>query len=143
MERDLTIQEGIEIPAAELETTASRAGGPGGQHVNKTSSRITLRWNLARSRALPPWLRARAMRRLRGRMTRDGALIVHVDDDRSQHRNRELARERLAELVREAIRPRKRRIETAVPREARERRLEQKRRRGARKRERRRPDEQD
>jgi ribosome-associated protein len=141
MDRDLIIQKGIEIPAAELEITTSRAGGPGGQHVNKTSSRVSLRWNLERSKALPPWLRARAMRRLRSRLTRDGALIVHVDDERSQHRNRELARERLAELVREGIRPRKRRIQTEVPRAVRERRVEEKRRRGARKRERRRPTE--
>jgi len=127
------------IPAAELEITASRAGGPGGQHVNKTSSRVTLRWNLEQSTALPPWLRARAMRRLRRRMTRDGALVVHVDDERSQHRNRDKARERLAELLREAIRPRKKRIATVVPRAVKERRLKDKRRRSDRKRQRRKP----
>jgi ribosome-associated protein len=143
MEEDLSIQDGIAIPASELELTASRAGGPGGQHVNKTSSRITLRWNLERSSALPAWLRARAMRRLRKRLTRDGALVIHVDDERSQHRNREVARERLAELVREAIRPRKKRIATAVPRGVREKRLRDKRRRSARKRERRSPTEND
>lgn len=141
MERDLVIQDGIVIPAAELEITASRAGGPGGQHVNKTSSRVTLRWNLERTAALPSWLRARALRRLRRRLTRDGALIVHVDDERSQHRNREIARERLAEIVRGAIRARKQRVETSVPRAVRERRLVLKRRQGARKRERRRPED--
>jgi ribosome-associated protein len=139
MEKDLPIRDGIAIPGAELRFTASRSGGPGGQHVNTTSSRVTLHWDLAGTTALDPWRRARVMRRLRSRMTRSGEIQIHVEDERSQHRNREIARERLAELIREALRPRKRRVRTRVPAAQRKRRLEHKRRRAETKRRRRRP----
>ena len=143
MERDLEISEGVVIPAAELEVTASRSGGPGGQHVNKVSSRVTLSWSVTTTRALQAWQRARVLRRLASRLTRDGVIRVHVDDHRSQHRNREVARERLAALVRGALTTRKRRVPTTPAPADRRRRLEEKRQRSAIKRSRRPPDAHD
>jgi len=117
------------IPAAELRESASRSGGPGGQHVNKTSTRVTLRWCAAQSAALGEAQRARLLRRLGSRLTRGGDLLVHARRFRSRGRNRELARERLAELVREALATPKARVPTARSRGSRERALAAKRRR--------------
>lgn len=137
--RDLAVRPDLVIPADELRETASRAGGPGGQHVNKASTRVTLRWNAAESAAVGPARRARLLARLARRLTTRGELIVHAARHRSRARNRELARERLAELVREALRIRRPRRTTRPTRASRERRLAGKRRRGAVKRERERP----
>lgn len=139
MARDLDVLPGVVIPGRELEEAASRAGGPGGQHVNKASTRVTLRWNAAESAALGAVRRARLLARLRSRLSGRGELIVHASRHRSRARNRELARERLAELVREAlVVPRERRA-TRPGGSARARRLEGKRRRGVLKRSRARP----
>ena len=81
----------------------SRASGPGGQKVNKTSSRVTLRWSIATSAALSERQRARLLARLRSRLTRDGELVLHAQRSRSQASNREQARARLVELVRAAL----------------------------------------
>jgi ribosome-associated protein len=142
-EAALKVDELVEIPGDELGFVASRAGGPGGQHVNKTASRVTLRWDVERSRALDPVQRARVLRRLRGRISRDGILSVTAEDERSQHRNRELARERLAALVAWALARRKRRLPTGPTEAARRRRRDDKRRRGAVKRLRRASDPED
>lgn len=134
--QELRVQANLVIPADELEETASRSSGPGGQHVNKASTRVTLRWNLRESSALGPVRRARLLARLDTRLTRAGELIVHASRHRSRARNRELARERLAELVRDALRVRRKRVATRPGRAAKARRLETKRRRGGVKRER-------
>ncbi len=139
MEESLKVNDGIVIPGSELRFTASRSGGPGGQHVNKTSSRVTLHWDLSNTDALNPQQRARVMRRLRNRLTRDGNVLVHVDDNRSQHRNKEIARQRLGDAVRNALVERKKRIPTSVSRGAQKRRLETKKRRSSIKRLRRTP----
>lgn len=128
------MRPGLTIPAGELRETASRAGGPGGQHVNKASTRVTLRWAVAESAALSEAQRARLALRLAGRLSRDGELAVHASDERSRARNRTLARERLAELVRTALAVRRPRRATAPTRGSRERRLAQKRRRAVNKR---------
>lgn len=130
MEDDLPIRPGVVIPGHELQFTASRSGGPGGQHVNKTSSKVTLSWNLADSDALSPRQRALALRRLGARITSEGVLRVSASSERSQHRNRLDARRRLAELVRRALQQQRRRIATRTPAAARRRRLEAKRRKG-------------
>lgn len=135
--RDLDVQPGLVIPAGELRETASRAGGPGGQHVNKVSTRVTLRWNPLASAALSPTERARLRRRLARRLTREGDLIVHARRHRSRARNRELARARLAELVREALARRRTRVASRPSRAAQVRGRETKRRRAALKRSRR------
>jgi len=132
--RDLPVQPGLVIPGPELREAASRSGGPGGQHVNKTSTRVSLRWNALESAALDPAQRARLLRRLGGRLTRSGDLVVHARRHRSRARNRELARERLAELVRDALATRRPRRPTRAGRAARERGLAAKRRRGSLKR---------
>ena len=133
---DLAIRRGLAIPGAELVEQASRAGGPGGQHVNKANTRVTLRWNVAASAALSDPQRARLLARLAGRLTRAGELVVHASDARSRARNRESARERLAALVRAGLAQRRPRRATAPTAGSRERRLSAKRRRAARKRER-------
>lgn len=127
---DLEIKEGVTIPGWELWFTASRSGGPGGQHANKASSRVTLYWEPATTTAIDDPRRRRLVKRLSHLLTSEGLLQVHAQDERSQHRNRDLAREKLAQIVRNALRPSKRRKRTRVPRSARRRRLENKRQRG-------------
>jgi len=128
-QRDLVVRRGLVIPAEELRETASRAGGPGGQHVNKANTRVTLRWGASRSTALGPVQRARLMERLGGRLTAAGELVVHASRRRSRERNREDARARLAELVREALAQAPPRVATRPSRASRERKIEAKRRR--------------
>jgi ribosome-associated protein len=134
----LPVRAGLTIPGDELHETASRAGGPGGQNVQKTSTRVSLRWSLATSRALDPALRARLLARLCSRLTRDGELLVHAEDTRSQAQNRALARARLAALVRAALVERRPRRPTRPGRAARARRVDTKRARGEAKQRRRR-----
>jgi len=123
---DLTVRSGLVIPASEITEVASRSGGPGGQHVNKTSTRVTLRWEVTSSGALDEKQRRRILSKLAARLTRRGVLVVHAQRFRSRARNRELARERLVELVDAALaRPRARRP-TRPTRASRERRLAQK-----------------
>lgn len=129
--KDLEIRPGLVIPAAELQEAASRSGGPGGQHVNKTSTRVSLRWNAISSEVLTETLRRRLLRRLESRLTRSGDLLVHARQQRSRTRNRELARERLAELVREGLASPRQRVATRATRGSKKRRLDTKRQRGA------------
>ena len=126
---DLIINTGVLIPAAELVYSASRASGPGGQHVNTTDSRIQLRWNLMESPALSEPQRARLRRVLSSRITEVGEIILACDSNRSQRRNREEVTQRLAALVREALIPPKPRKKTRPTAASRERRLQDKRRR--------------
>jgi len=128
------VRRGLVIPGAELRETASRSSGPGGQHVNKSNTRVTLRWSVADSVALGPNQRRRVLRRLASRSTRDGEVLVHASRHRSRARNRELARERLAELVAEALRIRPVRKKTKPSTASKRRQLETKRRRAATKR---------
>ncbi len=137
--RDLEIRHSLTIPGGEISEAASRAGGPGGQHVNKTSTRVTLRWNVRDSATLSPAQRALLLERLGPRLTRSGSLVVHAAGTRSRGKNREAARERLAELVRDALRVSRRRVPTRPSKGARERRLTEKKQRGATKQQRRAP----
>ncbi len=130
---DLPIPGGPILPAEELEERTSRSGGPGGQNVNRRSTRVSLRWSLRDSRALDPRTRARLLRALGPRLTRAGAVLIHCDTHRSQARNREEARRRLQALLAEALRPRAPRIPTRPGTGARERRLREKRHRARRK----------
>ena len=138
---DLRVTDALAIPAGELEVRASRAGGPGGQHVNTTSSRIELRWDVRSSTALTNSQRSRLLERLAPRLTNDGVLVLHASEHRSQHRNRDAALARLAALVADGLEvPRERRA-TRPSRAARRRRVEEKRARGATKELRRRPED--
>jgi len=135
-QQDLKISAKLVIPAHELEEQASRSGGPGGQHVNKTSNRVTLRWNLRNSPTLSDEQRVRLLDRLRSRITRSGDLIVHVDGHRSRRRNLEEARERLVDILTQGLEVARSRRSTGPSRAARQRRMDEKRRRSNLKRDR-------
>ena len=127
----------VAIPRAELTARATRAGGPGGQHVNTSSTRIELTWSVRDTRALDDAQRARVLAKLASRIDADGVLRVVSSAHRSQRQNRDAAEARLAELVRQALAVPKARKKTRPPRAAKEARLEEKKRRGERKRQRR------
>ena len=105
MSRDgaLVVDSSISIPRAELTFRASRAGGPGGQHVNTSSTRVELLWNVNRSRAVDHDQRARLRDKLAARIDGDGNVRVVASANRSQLRNREDAEVRLATLIRRAL----------------------------------------
>lgn len=124
----------VEIPLSEIELRTSRSSGPGGQHANVTESRVEAVFDVAASRALSEEQKRRLMAHCGARVT------AVAQDARSQSRNRELALERLAARIANGLKVRKRRQATKPGRGARERRLEQKRRRSDTKRQRRRPD---
>ena len=129
MQEDLTIRPGLIIPGSELTAQASVGGGPGGQHVNKSATRITLRWSIAHSQVLRPWQRTQLLERLRSRLTTDGELVLHVHQHRSQQRNLDTARERLATLVRDSLQVQKKRRPTKPTRASKKRRVDSKKRR--------------
>jgi ribosome-associated protein len=135
----IRVSDSLEIPRSELTMRASRASGAGGQHVNKTSSRIEISWNVNTSRSLTDDQRARLLDRLASRLSDDGSLRVVASDTRSQLRNREAAEARFAETVRKALIVPRKRKPTRKPRAADEARLAEKKRHSDRKRERKRP----
>ncbi|MBW2494463.1 MAG: aminoacyl-tRNA hydrolase [Deltaproteobacteria bacterium] len=137
---DLRVSRGLVIPAGELHATASRSSGPGGQHVNKSSTRVTLRWNIEASEALSDRQRALLLSRLDHRLTRGGELVLHAGRARSRARNLENARERLAKIVSGGLATTRKRIATRASAGARKRRVEQKKRRSSIKSQRRRPE---
>lgn len=131
MSDDLIINSLVTIPASELVFSASRSSGPGGQHVNTTDSRVQLRWDLQESAALTEAQRIRLLQSLSSRLTDAGQLILACDTHRSQLRNRLEVAQRLASMVREALVPPKPRKKTRSTKAAKERRLDDKRRRSS------------
>jgi ribosome-associated protein len=127
----------VVIPRSELVIRATRSGGPGGQHVNTSSTRIEITWDVLRSRALSDEERQRVVARLGARVSDEGSVRVVASDSRSQRQNRERAEARLGDLIRRALAVPRARKRTRVPRGAVEARLESKRRLGERKRQRR------
>jgi len=126
----LRITDALALADWELTEDFTRASGPGGQNVNKVSTAVELRFEAARSPHLSAAVKAR-LRRLAGRRwTADGAIVLRVEDTRSQARNRAIARDRLSELVRAALTPPRPRIATRPTAASRRRRIEAKTRRG-------------
>jgi ribosome-associated protein len=130
MKNDVPVKNGIVIPEHELEITTSRAGGPGGQHVNKTDSRITVRWNVKITTVLTEDQKSRALQNLASRLTESGDLIIHNNETRSQLQNKKLALMILANEVRRALHVPKKRMATRISKAKKESRLQAKSHRG-------------
>ncbi len=129
-ETHLIVNDALAIPRAELSYQASRAGGPGGQHVNTSSTRIEVWWDVAGSPSLSDAQRAQLLSRLAARLDGAGQLRLVAAGSRSQLRNREEVTERLRSVIADALKVRKSRRKTKIPRAAKERRLEEKKKRG-------------
>ena len=130
----LPIRPGLALPLSEIELRTSRSSGPGGQHANVTASRVEVSFDVAASPTLTDEQRARISAKLGPRVT------ASAQDTRSQHRNRELALERLATRLAHALEVRRARTKTRPTRASQRRRVDSKKRRGETKRSRRRPD---
>ncbi|MEP6729333.1 MAG: alternative ribosome rescue aminoacyl-tRNA hydrolase ArfB [bacterium] len=135
-EDGLLLSESMMIPRSELTFRASRAGGAGGQHVNTSSTRIELLWNVRTTQALDEDARARIEGKLASRIDGEGWIRVVSSARRSQGQNRVAAEERLVELLKGALVVKKRRKPTKPSRSAKEARLEEKKQRGETKRQR-------
>lgn len=132
MDNPLFVNETVAISPGELWFTASRSGGPGGQHVNKTSSKVTLHWSVETTEALSQAQKQLVLFKLGNKIT-DGILKLHVEDSRSQHKNKETALTRLAQLVAEALKQPKPRVKTKVSKGQKKRRLDDKKQRSEKK----------
>lgn len=131
--RDLDLGDGIVVPADLLRAVFSRSGGPGGQNVNKVETRVTIEVDVD-ALPLPEERKARLRQRLASRINRDGVLRVTSQVARSQSDNRDRALARMEELLRESLMEQKPRRKTRVPKGVKEKRLEEKKKRGEKKR---------
>jgi ribosome-associated protein len=134
MADDLVVQPGVVIPATELVWAAARSSGPGGQNVNKVSTKVELRFDFRASRALDEGAKARLTRLAAGRLDAEGRLLITSQVSRSQTHNLDDARQKLSALVRQALVREKKRKPTRPTRASTRRRLESKRRQSERKR---------
>ncbi|HSL72196.1 MAG TPA: alternative ribosome rescue aminoacyl-tRNA hydrolase ArfB [Longimicrobiales bacterium] len=133
----ILINDSLSIPRAELEFRATRSGGPGGQHVNTSATRVQLTWNVAASPSLSDAQRARILTRLATRIDERGVLQLTASGSRSQYQNRVEVTERFAVLLAQALKVPKPRKKTRPSKKVREARLQSKRRRSETKRRRR------
>lgn len=121
------------IPDSELRIETARSGGPGGQNVNKVASTVQLRWCVGTSAVFSMQEKEKIRRTLKNRLNADDEIMIDVDEERSQAQNREVAVARLQGLVTQALKPKKVRRPTRPTRASKERRLEEKKRVGERK----------
>ncbi|HSC24948.1 MAG TPA: alternative ribosome rescue aminoacyl-tRNA hydrolase ArfB [Candidatus Babeliales bacterium] len=126
MKNDLYIKNGITIPDHELEITTSRSSGAGGQHVNKTDTRITVRWNIKTTTALTEEQKSYVLERLKTHITNEGDIIIHNSESRSQHQNKKNALNNLATVIRNALHIPKKRVATKISKALKESRLKSK-----------------
>ena len=126
MKNDLFIKNGITIPEHELEIIASRSGGAGGQHVNKTSTRVSVRWNIKTTTALTQEQKEYILEKLQSRVTENDDLIIHNSESRSQAQNKKNALNNLAAIIRNALHIPKKRLATKVSKALKEARLKSK-----------------
>lgn len=126
MKNDLSVKNGITIPEHELHISTSRSGGAGGQHVNKTETRVTLRWNVHASQAVNDAQKQRIAEKLQHQLTTDGDIVVHASAGRSQAQNKKAALAQLATIIRQALHVPKKRMKTKISKATKEARLRQK-----------------
>ena len=127
-ENILNISDQLQIPGSEIRYRFSRSGGPGGQHVNRSETRVELLWNISSTPNLSEDQRQRLLDALRNRIDDEGVLHLVSGETRSQERNRKAVTERFVALLQEALRPRRKRKKTKLSKAAKERRREEKRR---------------
>ena len=125
----IAVNDGLWIPRAELTYRATRSGGPGGQHVNTSSTRVELVWDVDGSPSVTEEQRALIRGKLANRISGEGTLLLAASDHRSQYQNKEAVTERFAALLREALTVQKKRKKTRPPRGASEARLRAKKQR--------------
>jgi ribosome-associated protein len=133
----LEVNDSVRVPRAELTYRATRSGGPGGQHVNTSSTRVELAWNVDASPSVSDEERARIREKLSNRISGEGLLLLSASEHRSQNRNKEAVTERFVELVRQALVVQAKRKKTRPSKAAREARLHAKKHRSEVKRRRR------
>lgn len=127
------INQHLRIPESELRFRFSTSGGPGGQHANRSETRVTLLFDVAGSPSLPEYTRARLMEKLANRLDKEGVLRVDVQDSRSQHQNRETAIARFQAILAHALIVMKKRRPSKPGRAQKQRRLDEKKRQGKKK----------
>jgi ribosome-associated protein len=127
---DLIVDDRVTIPGAELDLSFSRSGGPGGQHVNTTDSRVRLQWAMSASSVISSAAKGRFAAAHASWMTSGGDVALFCDMHRSQHRNVDEARQRLAQAVHAALRPPKPRTKTKPTKASKARRVAAKKQRG-------------
>lgn len=124
--RDLFIKTGVEIPLNELEISTSKSGGAGGQHVNKTETKVIIKWNIKKTQALNKEQKIRIMEKLSNKITKEGEILVQNSQTRSRNQNKENALNTLAKIVKKALYVPKKRMKTRVPEREKEKRLKHK-----------------
>ena len=134
MDKIKQIDNKIIIPEEEIDFSYSRSSGPGGQNVNKRDTKVTLSWNVDKSRILNEEQKEIVKRVLAKDITNEGNIVLYAQDSRYQQVNKETVMNKLNKMVTDALRKRKKRISTKPPRRAKERRLEEKKRQSEKKR---------